>query len=87
MLGYRFSQFIPSKDSQKSGFENLLQIFMQLMVITSGDVSEALNWLNNVDRQYKLTDDNYGMGDFIEDLKKAIHCIQLLAKEEYGEEI
>jgi len=69
MIGYRFSEYIPDKDPQKTTFENLLKIFMQLLLITSGDVSEALNWLNNVDRQYKLTEDDYGMGDFIEDLK------------------
>ena len=70
MIGYRFSEFVPDKDPQKSAFENLLKIFMQLLVITSGDVGESLNWLNNVDRQYKITEDDYGMGDFIEDLKR-----------------
>ena len=70
MIGYRFSEFVPDKDPQKTAFENLLKIFMQLLVITAGDVSESLNWLNNVDRQYKLTEDDYGMGDFIEDLKR-----------------
>src|SRR5690606_18797812 len=35
----------------------------------SGDVAEALSWLNELDKQYGLTTDEYGMGDFIEDLK------------------
>lgn len=43
---------------------------MQLVLITSGNVSEALQWMTEVDRQHKLTNDKYGMGDFIEDLKK-----------------
>ena len=43
---------------------------MQLILITSGNVAEALQWMTEVDRQYKLTNDKYGMGDFIEDLKK-----------------
>ncbi len=43
---------------------------MQLVTITSGDVGEALSWLNELDKQYGLTDDDYGMGNFIEDLKK-----------------
>jgi uncharacterized protein with von Willebrand factor type A (vWA) domain len=42
---------------------------MQLLTYTSGDVSEALDWMNQLDRQYELTNDEYGMGDFIEDLK------------------
>lgn len=43
---------------------------MQLILITSGNVGEALQWLTEVDRQYKLGTENYGVGDFIEDLKK-----------------
>ncbi len=43
---------------------------MQLILITSGNVSEALQWLTEVDKQYGLTNDQYGIGDFIEDLKK-----------------
>ena len=43
---------------------------MQLILITAGNVAEALQWMTEVDRQHKLTNDKYGMGDFIEDLKK-----------------
>ena len=70
MKGYRFREFKPAKAKNKAGFEDLLNLFMQLMVVTSGDVSEALSWLNELDQQHGLTGDNYGIGDFIEDLKK-----------------
>jgi Ca-activated chloride channel family protein len=70
MLGHRFSKYAPPPESQKSDFDKLLKIFMQLMLITSGDAAEALQWLTEVDRQHKLTNPNYGIGDFIEDLKK-----------------
>jgi uncharacterized protein with von Willebrand factor type A (vWA) domain len=69
MIGHRFTEYIPEKDPQKSAFDNLLNIFLQLMVITSGDVNEALSWMTNLDRQYNLTSSDYGLGDFIEDLK------------------
>ncbi len=69
MVGHRFTKFIPNPDEEKSDFDKLLDIFLQLMVITAGDVSEALSWLNNLDRQYGLTNEGYGMGDFIDDLK------------------
>jgi Ca-activated chloride channel family protein len=69
MIGHRFTDFIPDPNENKSDFDKLLDIFLQLLVITSGDVSEALSWLNNVDREYKLTSDDYGMGNFIDDLK------------------
>lgn len=70
MRGYRFRKYIPPPKAANSSFENLLNIFMQLMVITSGDVQETLSWMNEMDQQYGITDDEYGMGDFIEDLKK-----------------
>ncbi len=70
MLGYRFSNYTPPQDEGKSDFEKLLKVFMQLILITSGNVEEALQWLTEVDRQYGLTNGKYGIGDFIEDLKE-----------------
>ena len=70
MLGYRFSKFTPRPEGEKTDFEKLLKIFMELVLITAGNVSEALQWLTEVDKQYKLTNEDYGIGDFIEDLKK-----------------
>ncbi len=70
MLGHRFSKYTPPPESEKSDFERLLKVFMQLLLITAGNVSETLQWLTEVDRQYKLTNDKYGIGDFIEDLKR-----------------
>jgi Ca-activated chloride channel family protein len=70
MLGHRFSKFVPHPEGEKSDFDRLLKIFMQLILITSGNVGEALQWLTEVDRQHKLTNDQYGIGDFIEDLRK-----------------
>ncbi len=69
MIGYRFTEFIPEKNKEQSTFDNLLNIFLQLMVITSGDVSEALSWLTNLDKQYNISNSDYGIGDFIDDLK------------------
>lgn len=69
MIGHRFTQYIPD-DFNKTGFDNLLKLFLQLIVVTSGDVYESLDWMNELDRKYNLTDDNYSMGDFIDDLKK-----------------
>jgi uncharacterized protein with von Willebrand factor type A (vWA) domain len=68
MITWRFSKFDPS-EFNGSSFENLLKIFKELLVYTSGDVSEALSWLTELDKQYKLTDENYGIADFIQDLK------------------
>ncbi len=68
MIGFHFSKYDPTKGG-KTRFEQLLDLFMQLLTYTSGDVAEALQWLNELDKKYELTDDEYGMGDFIDDLK------------------
>ena len=68
MRGFHFSKFDPSEDG-KTKFDQLLDLFMQLLTYTSGDVSEALDWMNQLDRQYEMTNEEYGMGDFIEELK------------------
>ena len=70
MLGYRFTKYTPPQMKEAADFDRLLNIFTQLLTMTSGDVAEALQWLNNLDQQYNLTNDEYGIGDFIEDLKK-----------------
>lgn len=69
MKGVRFTKYVPGENQGGTPFEKLLKIFLELLTITSGNVSEALEWMNEVDRQYNLTTDEYGMGDFIEDLK------------------
>src|SRR5690606_6409539 len=68
MKGFQFSKFDPRADD-RSKFEQLLDLFMQLITYTRADVSEALDWMNQLDRQYELTNPDYGMGDFIEELK------------------
>lgn len=68
MNGFRFTKYIPPK-LEDARFNDLLKIFLQLLTITSGDVSQALDWMNQLDRRYNLTSNNYGMGDFISDLK------------------
>jgi len=67
MIGWKFSEFVPGQDEGAS-FEKLLELFKELLVHTSGDVSEALAWMNELDREYGLTDEGYGMADFIQDL-------------------
>jgi len=69
MLGHRFTKFDPSADG-KTKFEQMLNLFLQLLTYTNGDVSEALQWLNQLDNQYGLTNDDYGMGDFLDELKE-----------------
>jgi Ca-activated chloride channel homolog len=70
MKGFEFTKYNPPELPKNGDFDGLLKLFLQLVSITGGDVSEALSWLSNLDKQYKLTSSDYGIGDFIEDLKK-----------------
>ncbi|MGB0861794.1 MAG: vWA domain-containing protein [Saprospiraceae bacterium] len=67
MIGWKFGEFVP-REGEGSTFEKLLDVFKEMLVYTSGEVSEALSWLTELDKQYNLTDENYGMADFIQDL-------------------
>ena len=62
--------FTPFEAPEQSPFDRLFDIFSELITHTSGDVDEALDWLNILDKEYSLTNDEYTMNDFIEDLKK-----------------
>ncbi|MBN9349193.1 MAG: VWA domain-containing protein [Chitinophagaceae bacterium] len=69
MKYFQFSKFDPNQNL-KTDFEKLLDLFTQLLTYTSGDVAEALSWLTELDKQYELTNEEYGMGDFIDELKE-----------------
>ncbi|MFN7846565.1 MAG: hypothetical protein ACK5P4_09875, partial [Bacteroidota bacterium] len=69
MIGFRISDYQPNKEG-KSTFRQLFDIFKEMLVHTSGNVNEALDWLKEVDEEYKITNEQYSMDDFIEDLKK-----------------
>lgn len=59
---------MPDKDDGNP-FQRLLKIFLELLNYTSGDVQEAFNWLNELDKEYNLTDDEYSIADFIQELQ------------------
>ncbi len=53
----------------QSPFDKLFDIFKELITYTSGDFDEAIDWLRQLDNEYKLTTPDYTIDDFIEDLK------------------
>ena len=70
MKGFEFSDFVPPEQKDGNKFDQLLNIFQQLLLLTSGDVEQAMSWMSQLDRQYGLTDDKYGIGNFFDDLKE-----------------
>ena len=70
MIGWKFSQFLGKNEN--SIFDRLLELFKELLIHTSGDVPEALSWLTEIDKEHKLTTADYGIADFIEELKDCL---------------
>ena len=65
--GIRFTKHLAKAQTP---FEKLFEIFKELITHTSGDFDEAIDWLRELDKEYHLTDENYTIEDFIEDLKE-----------------
>jgi len=62
--------FTPYDAPDQTPFETLFDVFTEIITHTSGDMEEAMEWMNVIDQEYKLTTEGYTMDDFIEDLKK-----------------
>ena len=65
--GYIFTSF---NSPESSIFDKLLEVFLELVTHTSGDIDEVMDWLKILDKEYALTNDEYSLDDFIEELKK-----------------
>ena len=63
-------KFEPYEALNQSNFEKLFDVFKELITHTSGELDEAIEWLDTLDKEYKISDDDYTMDDFLEDLKK-----------------
>ena len=63
--GFLFTNF---KAKFQTPFEKLFEIFKELITYTSGDFDEAIDGLKELDKEYLLTDENYTIDDFINDL-------------------
>jgi Ca-activated chloride channel homolog len=64
--GFYFKQF---EAPFQTPFDKLFGIFKELITHTAGDFDEAIDWLRELDKEYKLTTPEYTIDDFIEDLK------------------
>ena len=64
--------FTFSKHTEKavSDFDRVFGVFKELLTHTSGDIEEAFEWLNTLDNEYNIFNDQYTLENFEEDLKK-----------------
>lgn len=69
MPGHRFSKYVPPRDD-RTPFEQLLPLFLELLTHTSGDVEEALDWMDELDKEHGFYSKDYGRKEFEDDLRK-----------------
>ncbi len=65
--GFTFSKHTPKETSH---FDRVFDIFKELLTHTSGNIEEAFDWLDTLDKEYDIFTDEYSLEDFEEDLKK-----------------
>ena len=65
--GFIFSKHIPE---DISNFDRVFDLFKDLLTHTSGDIEEAFEWLDMLDKEYNIFTDEYSLEDFEEDLRK-----------------
>lgn len=65
--GFSFSSYSPEDEPL---FDKLLELFNELIIHTSGDLDETFDWLEELDKEYKLTTPDYTLEDFKNDLIK-----------------
>lgn len=65
--GFTYSKHIPKEISH---FDRVFDVFKDLLTHTSGDIEEAFEWLDMLDKEYNIFTDEYTLDDFEEDLKK-----------------
>mgnify|MGYP003575156528 FL=1 len=65
--GFTFSKHIPEDISH---FDRVFDVFKDLLTHTSGDIEEAFEWLDMLDKEYDIFTDEYTLEDFEEDLRK-----------------
>jgi uncharacterized protein with von Willebrand factor type A (vWA) domain len=72
-IGFNFGKgFTISKHiaEEVSHFDRVFDIFKELITHTSGDLEETFNWLETLDKEYNIFNEEYTLQDFEEDLKK-----------------
>jgi Ca-activated chloride channel family protein len=69
-MRFRYSKWTPQSQTDEQKLQQMLSLFSYLVVQTSGDVQEALEWLRQLAEEYGLFDENMTMDDLIDKLRE-----------------
>ncbi len=69
-MKFRYSKWTPESSTDEQRLESLTSLFSYLVIQTSGDVEEALEWLRQIAQEYGLFDENLSLDDLIDKLRE-----------------
>ena len=68
-MKFRYSKWTPGSMTDEQRLESLMSLFSYLLIQSSGDVEEAMEWLKQLAEEYGLFDENLSMEELIQKLK------------------
>ena len=69
-MRFRYSRWTPESKTDEQRLQRLVSLFSYLVVQTSGDIREAMEWLKQIAEEYGLFDENMTMDDLIDKLRE-----------------
>lgn len=69
-MRYLYSQWSEHSQTDEQRLQQMMQLFNYLVLQTSGDVEEALQWLRQLAQQYGIFDEDLTIEELIEKLKE-----------------
>ncbi len=69
-MRHRYSQWREESLTDEQRLEQMVSLFSHLVVQTSGDVREALEWLKQLAEEYGLFDESLSMDDLLDKLRE-----------------
>src|ERR1700690_2340307 len=69
-MRFLYTKWTPQSQTDEQRLKSLMQLFSNLLVQTSGDVEEAMEWLRQLAEEYGIFDENLSMEDLVQKLKE-----------------
>lgn len=69
-MRFLYTKWTPQSQTDEQRLQSLMQLFSHLLVQTSGDVEEAMEWLRQLAEEYGIFDENLSLEDLIAKLKE-----------------
>lgn len=69
-MRFTYSQWRPDSQTDETRLQQLMQLFSHVLIQTSGDVQEALDWLKQLAEEYGIFDENLSMDDLLDKLRE-----------------